>query len=566
MLQIATGRFHKVAAAAKHVGYGTLFSNWNIYRDVQTPMGTIRRSMAPGRLAGHVHEYVQHHSAPGEGVWVWGGDQELNDDLAAAMTLFLPGFFDADPTVALAATEGDPSGQPRDYRLPSNFLPSKLRPSIANPAGELERFEAILQHLVNLPRDDFEVLIEAMRAFKRAILALRLDHLLAYSNLVFSLESLAQRLRPYEATWEDVPGPDRTRIEASLKDLDVDKQEQVKAAIIEDRQLRLTKRFVSFIAEHVHPSYFRAEASGIKGAIRPSELETCLKTAYQIRSGYAHSLTKRFEHIEIPMVSDGETFAWDGQVVPTFRGLARLLEHVMHTLIREIEPVESEDIELMALVPGIIRMKAAPKHALANYKKYKPGCAQRVLSLVASHLWSLPAAQLEQRKIVLVQEFMDDAVSKFAQMNAHEQLCTLNLLRLYAPYLGGDLKCEWRDLLEAHEKRLSDSAWPNLVGVVLVGGELDGDGDAVHTAANELRRISAKKNGPDIPKDLVLTASVVGVSMIYKADPARGKDLNDALVLEAAGRLRAQELIERIDDDYSIRELQLALLGISESE
>ncbi|MFH1980982.1 MAG: hypothetical protein ABIL58_03990 [Pseudomonadota bacterium] len=566
MLQIATGRFHKVAAARKHIGYATLFSSGDIYRDLRTPMGTIKRSTATGRLAGHVHEYVQHHTAPGEGVLVWGGDRELNDDLAAAMTLFLPGFFDADQAVVLAATERDPSGHPRDERLPSNFLPSKLRLPLANPTGELGRFESLLDRLVQLPRSDFEVLIEAMRAFKRAILALRLDHLLAYSNLVFCLESLAQNLQPYKAEWEDYPDADRTRIEVSLNGLDIDIQERVKAAIIEDRQLRLTKRFVSFIEERVRPTYYRNEASGIKGAIRPSELENCLKVAYQIRSGYAHSLAKRFKHIQIPMIADGETYTWDGQTVPTFAGLARLLEHVMRTLIMEAVPVEPEEIPFTRLMPGVITMKVAPKHALANYKVYKSGWAQRVLSLVVTHLWFLPAAKPVERKVILVEEFMDDAIAKLGQMNAHEECCALNLVRLYEPYLGTSLKPEWRKLLEASDEKLRKANWPNLVSVILVGGSLDNDGDYALTAADELQRISTKKNGPDIPKDLVLAARTVAVSMIFEDKPDRGRDLNGALVLEAAGRPRAQELIERIDDEYTIPELQRALLGVPEPE
>ena len=439
MLQIATGRFHKVASATKHVGHGTIFSNWDIYREVRTPMGTIHRSIAPGRLAGHVHEYVQHHTAPGEGVLVWSGDKELNDDLAAAMTLFLPGFFDADQGVVLQTTERDPAGHPRDGRLPSNFLPVKLTPPISNPAGELERFEELLVRLTQLPRQQFEVLIECMRGFKRAILALRLDHLLAYSSLVFCLESLAQHLRPYDATWEDVPDPDRARIEASLSGLSLEQQGQVKDAIIEDRQLRLMKRFVSFTVEHVRPAYYRDQAAAIKNAIRPTEIESCLKVAYKIRSGYAHALTKEFEHLEIPMIADGETFTWDGQTVPTFRGLARLMEHVLRTIIMETDPVPPEDIHFTRLFPGVITMKVAPKHALANYKEYKAGFAQHVLSLVSSHLWYLPAAKPNDRKLILVQEFIEDSIAKFGQMTSHEQLCTLNVLRLYEPYLGKDL-------------------------------------------------------------------------------------------------------------------------------
>lgn len=566
MLQIATGRFHKVAAAKRHVGHGILFSNCDVYRQVRTPMGTIRRSIAPGRLAGHVHEYVQHHTAPGQGVWIWGSDKELNDDLASAMTMFLPGFFDANQGVVLHATERDPAGHPRDERVPSNFLPPKLRPPIANPAGELERFEELLERLVQLPRPQFEVLIEGMRGFKRAILALSLDHLLAYSSLVFCLESLAQHLRPYDATWGDVPDPDRTRIEKSLSDLPLDKQEQVKAAIVKDRQLRLTKRFIAFITDHVRPRYYREDAACVKNAIKPTELEACLKTAYQIRSGYAHSLAKRFEHIQVPMIADGETFTWDGQTVPTFRGLARLLEHVMHTIIMETKLVEPEDIRFMALVPGTITMKAAPKYALANYKQYKAGWAQRVLSLVSSHLWHLPADDQNNRKVVLVEEFMDDAVAKFGQMNSDEQLCTLNLVRIYATFLGTDLTASWKALLDANQERLRESLWPNVVAVVLVGGELDGDGDSVLKAVGELRRLSSKKAGPDVPKDLVLAATAVGVSMIYERDPERGKALKDAVAMEAAGRPKAQELIDRVDENYTRLALQCALLGVAEPE
>lgn len=562
MLQLATGRFHRAAAVTKHVGHGTLFSNFDIYRDVRTPMGTIRRSDGPGLLAGHVHEYVQHHTPPGEGVWVWGGDQELNDDLSATMTIFLPGFFDSDQEVVLQATERDPGGYPRNERIPSNFLPAKLAPRVANPAGELEKFESLLNKLVQLPRSQFEVLIECMRGFKRSILALKLDHLLAYSSLVFCLESLAQHLRPYEATWDDLPDPDRTRIEQSMDGLPSDKAGEIKASIVKDRQLRLMKRLVAFVVENVRTSYYTEEAIGIKNAIRPSELETCLKAAYRIRSGYAHSLTKRVEHIQIPMLSDGETFTWEGQTVPTFRGLARLLEHVLQTLIEEASAVEPEDIHFTKLIPGTITMKAAPKHALAGYKEYKPGWARRVFSLIASQVWHLPAAKEEDRGVILVEEFVEDAVAKFGQMNPEEQLCILNVIRIYQRFMGEGLKSDWQALLQEHDAELHKAEWPNVVAVVLVGGNLDGNGDTVLNVVANLRRLAAKKAGPDLPKDIALAASVVGVSMIYEKEQVRADELNQALVLEAAGRPEAQELIRNIHSAYSIDELQHALLGV----
>lgn len=565
MLQVATGRFHKYVSITKHEAYSTLFSNCNIYQDIRTPIGTLKRSMAHEHPNAYVHGYIQQHMGPGQGVWVWGGDKELNDDLAAAMTLFLPGFFDANQELVFTVTQQNPIRNYRSNLLPSNFLPSKLQPPNTNLSSELKRFEELLEQLVQLPRLDFQVIIEAARAFKRAILALRIDHLLAYSNLVFCLESLSQNLKPYNALWEDVPEIDRTRIEQSISELDIGTQEQIKSAIIEDRQLKLMKRFVSFIEEHIQPDYYLGESSGIYHAIRPSDLGNCMKVAYQIRSGYAHSLTKSFEHIDNPIFANGETFTWEGRTVPTFRGLARILEHVMRTIIIKAERVEPEDIQVTNLVPGISRYRMAPEHALAPFKEYHPGFAQRVLLLLSSHLWSLPAKKPEHRKIIFNQEFIDDAVAKFDQMNPIEQYCTLNLLRLYTAYPSISFNPEWQNLFKASETRLKEVNWPNLVGVVLVGGLLDGDGDSVLYAVEELRRISAKKKGTEIPKDLILAASAIAASIISNIDPEQGRNFNNYLVLEATGRPLAQKLLNQIDG-YTITELQRCLLGISEQE
>jgi hypothetical protein len=478
------------------------------------------------------------------------------------MTMLLPGFFDADQQVVLKATERDPTGHPRDKLIPSNFLPSKLRPSIANPASELEKFEFLLEKLVQLARPKFEVLIECMRGFKRSILAIKLDHHLAYSSLVFCLESLAQRLPTYEATWDDVPEPDKTRIERSIADLPLEKADEIKTAIIEDRQLRLTKRFVEFVVNNVRTPYYTTEAAGINNAIRPTELEPCLKAAYRIRSGYTHSLTNTVEHLQIPVLADGETFTWEGQAVPTFRGLARLLEHVIRTIILEANIEKPEDIHFTQIVPGIITMKLAPKHALARYKEFKPGWAQHVLCLIASHVWHLPAAKEGEGKVVLVEEFVEDAVAKFGQANPIDRLCILNIIRIYQSSLGDGMKENWQNLLQKHGAELCKPVWPNVVTFVLVGGKLDENGDAVLEAVGKLRRLATKKPGPDLPKDIALVASAIGISMIYLKDPDRAKELNHAVVLEAAGRPKAQELIKNIDRDYSIEMLQRALLGV----
>lgn len=561
MLQVASGRFHRAAAITKYVGFGNFYSNFAILRDVRTPMGTIHRSFGPGRLAGYTHEYIKHHAMPGESVLVWTGDQELNDDLASTMTMFLPGFFDVDQQVVLQATELDPAGHPRDERIPSNFLPAKLAPHIANCTAELERFELLLAKLVQLPRRQFEVLIECMRGFKRSILALKLDHLLAYSSLVFCLESLAQHLRPYEAVWDDMPDPNKACVEQSMSGLSSDRADRIKAAIVKDRQLRLTKRFVDFILEKIHTSYYTEEAVGIKSAIRPTELKECLKAAYSIRSGYAHSLTKTVEHIHIPMLADGETFTWEGRTVPTFRGLARLLEHVVQTIIEETPPVEPEDVHFTQFLPGTFRMKIAPKYALTDYKRYSPGWARRVLSLVASQVWHLPVAKEDDCNVVVVQDFVDDAMTKFGQMNSEEQQCILNIIRIYKHFMGDDMKSDWQALLNEHKEELRQAEWPNVVGVVLVGGDFDGSGDEVLAAVDELRRLAARKGGPDLPKDISLAASAVGVSMIYDTEPERAEELNQAVVLEAVGRPNAQELLRNLKSEYSLDVLQRVLLG-----
>ena len=150
----------------------------------------------------------------------------------------------------------------------------------------------------------------------------------AYTLLVASIESLTQGFDGYRAEWTDYDEQKRNRVDQALANADEVTAERVRNAILENEHIALTRRFCSFALEHVGPSFFREEAADLPHPMGRSELRAALPRAYGLRSSYLHNLEKLPPLLTIPNAHH-EVARMEGQILPTFQGLARLARHVI---------------------------------------------------------------------------------------------------------------------------------------------------------------------------------------------------------------------------------------------
>ncbi len=361
MFQIATGRFYRTLEQHEHAGEGVLFSNLQVFSSLQTPLGDLRQSDNRVGMCGYVFHYTNRMEKREGQVLIRGGDQEIIDDLSALLTAFLPGYFDArESNVAQMAR----AGNPRDESLPRNFLPSKLATYVGNATQLVPACEEKLTRLVKLSRNDYTTILRAVRNFKLSIQALNYNFQLAYSLLIFSLETLLRTGPQIQPTWANMSPELTGRIDEALQGSAPETLKKVQEALLVDATLRITPRMVQLVKSNLSDEFFESEAAGIRHAVRQSEIDSLIRNAYHLRSKFAHELHPGEGHLGIPMLADGETFTWENKPYPTYRGLARMTEHVVSRLVLSLPALDREDFDWRSEFPGTIQMYPAPQHWL----------------------------------------------------------------------------------------------------------------------------------------------------------------------------------------------------------
>lgn len=364
MLQIASGKFFETSETYRHEGQGILFGSYDFAPfDLVTPLGTLRRSDNHGPTPSYVFNYVNQMEKRENQVLIRGGDEEVLSDLAAVLTFALPGYFDVEVSEVRLVTR---TGTTRDESLPRNFLPRKFAGRLENTRPFVESTDGFLRDLISLKRENYVPVIRAIRTYKKSIRALAEDFDLSYSMLIYCFETLAQGGEAAEPRWEDLDDESRRRLDEALRPAPESVQAGARAAILQDRQLKLTQRFVDFIVNRLDDDFYASEARHLRRPIRRAEAPRAFRTAYGLRSKYTHTLELPMKHIRVPTLAEGEVFTWENQPYPTYACLARAFESVVRRLVRVAPKTEREAYNWSSEFPGIITMQLGAQHVVGE--------------------------------------------------------------------------------------------------------------------------------------------------------------------------------------------------------
>lgn len=202
-------------------------------------------------------------------------------------------------------------------------------------------FPGFLRKLLRLERKAYVTVQRCIAAHEHALLSLLHHPELAYSLLVFGLESLVQEFDGFTPKWSDLAKDYRSKLDDLLSSVEESKAEALREAIVENQHLKLQQRVLSFVSKHVPDSYFEARGGPPSPRVRRSTFELALKGAYELRSRYAHSLM-RSEDIqsrsEIAVFYDAKG---ERKIAFTMMGLQRLFRQVVGIFIEK--QVESDE-------------------------------------------------------------------------------------------------------------------------------------------------------------------------------------------------------------------------------
>lgn len=387
MLQIITGKFFQSENVFSTLLRGTYYTNYHWVDDdaFETSIGRVLPSTRRSGLGTMTYELFEKiEGVSGPGVMISTGGEEIAEDFAAVFSFVLNVTCTTDPDLCRRLTlPKSEDVSRRNYS--SRFLPRVFDTRVYGSPGDPEKFGLFMTHLLGLRRSSYESTIRAIRQYVAAMHDVGRDSTLAYSLLVTSIEALLQSTDVPDATWTDYDERKRTPIDQLLREVPEDLAERFRAAILASEHVAIARRFREFIRAHIRPEFYRTEADGMLHPVTRQDLDSLLKSAYGIRSGYVHRLDE-LEALAADPFGHSEVLDLEEKPTLTFAGLARIVRHVISTFVLRAEKVDRETHDWRSDLPNVVRMRLSPIQWIGNPDLYSGSTATMWLEAFLAQL------------------------------------------------------------------------------------------------------------------------------------------------------------------------------------
>jgi hypothetical protein len=356
MLQIISGKFFKTDELSKSEGYSILYSNYSWIEEVNTCIATLVPIFEKIHDPTYVIKYL--NQIEKDPVLYRIGDKEIVQQFESLCIFGLRALFDPEKQNIERFCRG-PKGGLQSSR-PSAYVPRFFEPYIHGNLQEIEQLSKFIKKVIGLPRKKYNSVINCTITFSNSLKTLDYNFDLAYSLLIYCLESLSQKNDNYTPLWEDYQQSEE--MDTILKGIDPEISSKIRKIILKDQNLKLQKRFVNFIMNNISESFFIEESCDVRHSIRRSEIERALINAYKMRSSFAHELEPILLHLKHPPIAEGDVYSHFNSPYFTYSGLIRLTHHVIYNYIFEQEYLEKEEFDWRSELPNILMMKKAPQY------------------------------------------------------------------------------------------------------------------------------------------------------------------------------------------------------------
>lgn len=385
MLQIITGKFFKSDDRHRSEQKAVFYSNYRHYSPMETCVGRLEPLNPRSTVTRYLFTYTnQIEKQKGNFSIVRIGDPEIIEQFRLLCSFGLRATFAEDRSWLTHLCRTGTVGQADTY-TPSQLLPRYFVPVLDGSIEEANEFAALVKKILSLSRSDFLAVMSAIQAFNGALEVLGSSLDLAYSMLVYALESLSQKYIDHEPLWDDFDSRTRKRLDPILATLSPEAAGGIRAALLTDAHLKLKAEFQEFICSHVEDSFFTTEAAKRSSPLQHNDLRRAAKNIYDVRSAYVHELVPLIHQLRVPDIAKGDVFHWDNKPHLTFNGVVRLADHVIRTLIRRLPSLETEDFNWRDALPGQLRLNLSPQLWVHNALGFTAESAHLYLSGFLNH-------------------------------------------------------------------------------------------------------------------------------------------------------------------------------------
>ena len=495
MLQIASGKLFAQEPGQSNELRGAVHTNLQLLS--KDPIETAAGRLLPTHTRGAkllVYELTELiESQPDPNVVVsYGIDPYLND-FAAIVSFALNVTCTPDPELTSRLTSDRPG--PVLHVPPRKLIRRVFDDPVFCQDEDAAQLVKIVRDLIGLKRKSYLAAMRAIRTYVTGLHRLADDLELAYTLLVASIESLAQKFDGHRAEWEDYDETKRQAIDKALASADKETAEGVRKALLEIEHVLLAQRFRDFTIEHLQPSYFREEAVGLDNPVRRSELPGVLRESYRLRSNYIHELKELPRALTLG-ASYTETTRINRVTHLTFQGMTRLVRHVITEFIKRQPKVETEVYDYSLELAGHVQVPVDPQYWVGNPKGLT-GSSGRVY--LEGFLDQIAESSLPNMRGVL-----EEVEKKFPHMTVNHRRPFLALYLIFNKLVSPDIQMKNFNKIQKRYGEELDIPSVEAMLVYLVLGVIPdewplSDHEQIH---DDYFRRQGKKNGLKVRRNL----------------------------------------------------------------
>jgi len=365
MLQVISGKFYKNPDRFSTPAKGITFSNYHTVAPIVTCVATLEpvntHSTATSAYVINYTNVIEKPDSNRHAVMVRIGDEQIVRQFELLCIFGLKAFFDGDRNAVETDCRAQPT-QGTEVYVPSQYVDRIFNSRIIAQPDEPARLVTLVERVIGLPRKQYTAVMNALEALAHSLEALNYQLELAYSMLVYSLESLCQTFDEFTPSWDHYEDQLRTELDGVFGTIPPDKAAEIREILLKASHLRLRRRFLGFASKYTKPSFYVEEAVSRQYPIKHSELERALGNAYDMRSGYVHELSPILKQLRVPHIAKGDVFTWEHEPYLSYSGLLRVVHHVISVFIEGQPTVATEDYNWLEAVPQLVQFQLAPEH------------------------------------------------------------------------------------------------------------------------------------------------------------------------------------------------------------
>lgn len=457
MLQIISGKFYQNKKVYDNPTQKFLYSNANIENEFEMVGIKIKQV---GNID-NIYKYsinfdnrIEQQSDKFSIVNAW--SDVVLFQVKNVLTFYFDSFWDEEKyVVKKMCKERIKKGSQMEY-VPANYVRSILDKERKVDEDRIMEEKKNVSNLIALSREDYVTVTTCIKTYCASIRLLETDPNLAYSMLVFALESLSQSYDEYEPKWEDYDESIKRKLEKKFKIMDETLVEEIKNILLKNAHLKLSKRFLHFILNYLNDDFYFTK--DISNKVQKDDVEIALKNAYNIRSRYAHALKLIIDQSAVDNISKvSDYFRADREPYLTYSGLLRVMKHVVIKFVEQKEKVEREIIDWQKGLPGIIDVKLGPEFWMSKNESSKcEGASARLQGYVEG---------LVEKKAYNITNVMRTYIENFDQVKEESKRSIFALCILWNGTVKHDpeKKKYYNDFIEKHISRLNVCCIQNMV-------------------------------------------------------------------------------------------------------